>query len=168
MDETSFRKWEPVEQGEVEDAVDHHSADDPRGDPINDSISLDGSGGRDRHGRLLLVSKRFRWFDGASRAAGSCFGGVGRPGDATLPIGAALTTTMRRTSVTFIARTIARVPCQAIPAFDADRGPRPESTASAPPTADSRAAGSGAARSALTARTPGDSFWGFRTTAVTS
>src|SRR5207302_1571722 len=43
-----------------------------------------------------------------------------------------------------------------------------ESTASAPPTADSRAAGSGAARSALTARTPGDSFWGFRTTAVTS
>jgi hypothetical protein len=55
-----------------------------------------------------------------------------------------------------------------IPASALDRGPRPESTASAPPTADSSAAGSAASRSAVTVRTSLDSFFGFRTTAVTS
>src|SRR5207247_1676619 len=44
---------------------------------------------------------------------GSCFGGCGRSGDRTVPIGAALTTTMRRTFVAFIAWTMARVPCGA-------------------------------------------------------
>src|SRR3981189_1931285 len=99
---------------------------------------------------------------------GSCLGGFGRPGEGTVPIGAALTTTMRRTSVVRIAWMMARVPCQAIPASDADRGPRPEITASAPSTADSSAAGSGAARSAVTTRASPDSPFGLRTTAVTS
>src|SRR5215217_5628636 len=99
---------------------------------------------------------------------GSCFGGFGRPGEGTVPIGAALTTTMRRTSVACIAWTMARVPRQAIPASEFDLGPRPESTASAPATADSSAATSGVARSAVTVRTCLDSFFGCRTTAVTS
>src|SRR5437764_7545060 len=50
---------------------------------------------------------------------GSRFGGFGRPGDGTVPMGAALTATMRRTSVAFIASAIARVPCHAIPASEA-------------------------------------------------
>src|SRR5262252_4592963 len=74
---------------------------------------------------------------------GSCFGGLGRPGEGTVPIGAALTTT------------IARVPSEATPTSDADRAPRPESTASAPRTADASTAGSGAARSATTTRAGG-------------
>src|SRR5207245_298084 len=80
-------------------------------------------------------------------------GDVGRPAEGTVPIGAALTTTMRRTSVACIARTMARVPREAMPASEFDRGPRPERTASAPSTADSSTAGSGAARSAVTTRT---------------
>jgi hypothetical protein len=61
---------------------------------------------------------------------------------------------------------MARVPCDAMPVSDADRGPRPESTASAPATADSSTAGSAAARSAVTMRTASpDSLFGFRTTA---
>src|SRR5215204_1967797 len=100
---------------------------------------------------------------------GSCFGDFGRPGDGTVPIGAALTTTMRRTSVACIAWTIARVPCDAMPVSEVDRGPRPDSTASAPATADSSTAGSAAARSAVTIRTASpDSLFGSRTTAVTS
>ncbi len=68
-----------------------------------------------------------------------------------------------------LAPTMARVPLEAIPASAFDRGPRPESTASAPPTADSSASWSGAARSAVTMRTLApDSFVGSRTTAVTS
>src|SRR5215207_6799121 len=95
---------------------------------------------------------------------GSCLGGFGRPGEGTVEIGAALTTTMRRTPVACIAWTMARVPCDAVPVSDADRGPRPESTASAPATADSSTA-----RSAVTIRTASpDSLFGFRTTAVTS
>src|SRR6266487_1047065 len=69
-----------------------------------------------------------------------------------LPIGAALTTTMRATCVACIACTMARVPCAATPASAFDRAPRPESTASAPATADSSTAGSAAARSAATMR----------------
>jgi hypothetical protein len=42
--------------------------------------------------------------------AGLCRGGLGRPGDGTVPTGAALTTTMRRTPVACIARTTASVP----------------------------------------------------------
>ena len=82
--------------------------------------------------------------------------------------GAALTTTMRRTPVACIASTMARVPREAIPASDADRGPRQESTASAPATADSSTAGSAVTRSAVTARTCLDSRCGLRMTAVTS
>src|SRR5215207_8097706 len=99
---------------------------------------------------------------------GSCFGGFERPGEGTVPIDAALTTTMRRTSVACIAWTMARVPCEAIPASEFDRGPRPERTASAPSTADSSTTGSAAARSAVTMRTSPESFFGLRTTAVTS
>src|SRR2546422_6527219 len=58
---------------------------------------------------------------------GSCFGGCGRSGDGTVPIGAALTTTMRRTFVAFIAWTMSRVPCHATPASADDRGPRTRS-----------------------------------------
>src|SRR5215218_2163462 len=84
-------------------------------------------------------------------------------------IGAALTTTMRRTPVACIAWTMARVPCDAMPVSDVDRGPRPDSTASAPVTADSSTAGSAAARSAVTIRTASPaSLFGSRTTAVTS
>src|SRR5207247_9918910 len=99
---------------------------------------------------------------------GSCLGGFGRPGDATVEIGAALTTTMRRTPVAFIAWTMARVPCQATPTSDLETAPSADITASAPLTADSSTAGSGAARSALTTSTYLPSFCGFRTTAVTS
>src|SRR6266542_2503055 len=52
---------------------------------------------------------------------GSCFGGWGRPGDATVPTGAALTTTRRRTPVACIAPTMARVPCETLPADTAGR-----------------------------------------------
>jgi hypothetical protein len=83
-------------------------------------------------------------------------------------IGAALTTMMRRTPVACIAWTMARVPRQATPASDAETAPSAEITASAPLTADSSTVGSGDARSALTTRTSLESFFGFRTTAVTS
>jgi hypothetical protein len=102
---------------------------------------------------------------------GSCLGGCGRPGDGTVEIGAALTTRMRRTPETCIARTIARVPCSATPALAIGLGPTPDNTASAPATAASRTPGSGAARSAVTTRAPfrlGTSFRGSRTTTVTS
>src|SRR5215204_4830827 len=99
---------------------------------------------------------------------GSCFGSFGRPCEGMVPIGAALTTTMRRTSVACIAWTMARVSCDTILDSEFDRGPRPESTASALSTANSSAEGSAAARSAVTVRTCLDSFLGFRTTAVTS
>src|SRR5882724_6129543 len=97
---------------------------------------------------------------------GSYFGGYGRPGDATVEIGAALTTTMRRTPVACIAWTMARVPCQATPTSDLETAPSAEITASAPLTADSStAAGSGADRSALTTCTSRlTTFFGFRTT----
>ncbi len=99
---------------------------------------------------------------------GSCLGGLGRLGVGTVPTGAALTATMRRTPAAFIAATTAGVPWEAMPASEFECGPRPESTASAPATADSSAAGSGAARSAVMARTSRDSLAGLRTTAVTS
>src|SRR5919197_1186959 len=99
---------------------------------------------------------------------GSCLGGLGRPGEGTVPIGAALTTTMRRTPVACIAWTMARVPCSATPTSAFDPGPRAEGTASAPSTADSSAAGSAADRSARTTRAaPACSLPGLRTTAVT-
>ena len=59
----------------------------------------------------------------------SCFGGFGRRGEATVPIGAALTRTRRRTPAESMASTMARVPRAAMPASDFDRGPRPESAA---------------------------------------
>src|SRR5215469_13280044 len=83
---------------------------------------------------------------------GSCFGGLGRPGEGTVPIGAALTTTTRRTFAAFIAWTIALVPREATSASDRDRGPSPDRTASAPATAEFRVAGLGAHRSALKMR----------------
>ena len=91
---------------------------------------------------------------------GSWLGGSGRPGEATVPTGAALTTTTRRTPVARIAWTMARVPREAIPASALDRGPRPDSTASAPATAGSSSSGPAAARSAVTARTSGGSVLG--------
>src|SRR4029453_2574814 len=95
--------------------------------------------------------------------------GFGRAGDGTVEIGAALTTTMRRTPVACNAWTMARVPRDAMPVSEVDRGPRPENTASAPATADSSAAGARAGRSAVTIRPASpDSLFGFRTTAVTS
>ena len=63
---------------------------------------------------------------------GSYRGGVGRPGEGTVPIGAALTTTSRRTPRAFIAETMARVPGAVMPASARLRGPRHEITASAP------------------------------------
>jgi len=99
---------------------------------------------------------------------GSCFGGLGRPGDATVETGPALTTTMRRTPVACIAATMARVPRWAMPASALECGPSPESTASVPVSADSSAAGSGAVRSVVTACTFRDSLAGLRITAVTS
>ncbi len=101
-------------------------------------------------------------------SAGSCLGGCGRPGDGTVPIGAALTTIRRRTPAACIAWTIAPVPRVATLASALERAPRPDSTASAPATADSRAAGSTAARSAVMTRTSRVSLLGLRTTAVTS
>lgn len=98
-------------------------------------------------------NNRLNRFRMKNPSPGSCFAGFGRPGEGTVPIGAALTTTMRRTSVACITWTMARVPCQATPVSEFDRGPRPERIASAPSTADSSAAGSAAARSAATMRT---------------
>jgi len=67
---------------------------------------------------------------------------------------------------------IASVPRLATPASADDRGPRPESTASAPSTASRSAAPSAGTsavvRSAVTARTGAASLLGSRTTAVTS
>ena len=103
-----------------------------------------------------------------SPSPGSCRGGSGRPGEATVATGAALTTTTRRTPVARIASTMASVPREATPASARDRGPSPDSTASAPATAGSRAAGPAVARSAVTARTSAGRVAGFRTTAVTS
>src|SRR5262245_60834152 len=62
----------------------------------------------------------------------SYLGGVGRAGEGTVEIGAALTTMIRRTPAACIAWTMARVPCQATPASDAETGPSAEITASAP------------------------------------
>ena len=78
-----------------------------------------------------------------SPSPGSCLGGFGLAGEGTVPMGAALTTTMRRAPVAFIAAAMARVPWVAIPASAFDRGPRAESTASAPWTADVSVAGPG-------------------------
>ncbi len=103
-----------------------------------------------------------------SPSPGSCFGGRGRPGEGTVPTGAALTATMRRTPASCIAPTMARVPVEAIPNSAFDRGPSADSTASAPLVAAASAAGATLARSARTARTCGGSVAGFRTTAVTS
>src|SRR4029453_1976818 len=74
-----------------------------------------------------------------------------RPGDGTVPTGAALTTTTRRTPV---AASPGRRP--SCPGGDAGvgRGVRPDRTASAPWTADSSTDESGAARLAVTTRTP--------------
>src|SRR2546427_11325288 len=96
---------------------------------------------------------------------GSCFGGCGRSGDGTVPIGAALTTTMRRTFVAFIAWTMSRVPCHATPASADDRGPRAEITAPAPATAASGAAGPAAPGPVLRMRTWPDTLLGFGTPA---
>lgn len=61
------------------------------------------------------------------------------------------------------------MPRDAIQTSDTDRGPRPESTASAPSSEARSAAGSAAARWAVTIRvTRVDSFVGSRTTAVIS
>ena len=97
-----------------------------------------------------------------------CLGGLGLLGVGMVPTGAALTATMRRTPVAFIAATMAGVPWEAIPASELECGPRAESTASVPVIADSRAAGSGAAMSVVTVRTWRDRLAGLRTTAVTS
>src|SRR5262249_56224500 len=94
-------------------------------------------------------------------------GGWGRGGEGAGEMGAGVTPMIRRTPAACIAWTMARVPCQATPASDAETGPSAEITASAPLTADSSTAGSGDARSALTRWTFLDSFFGFRTTAVT-
>src|SRR5439155_7974341 len=99
---------------------------------------------------------------------GSCFGGFGRPGEEMVETGAALTTTTRRTLTAFIAWTMARVPCEVIPASEIDRGPRADSTASVPSIAESIATGSEAAKSDIIARISGDGFLGLGTTAVTS
>src|SRR5439155_700031 len=74
---------------------------------------------------------------------GSCFGGFGRPGEEMVETGAALTTTTRRTPTAFISWTMARVPCEVIPASEIDRGPRADSTASVPSIAESIAAAKG-------------------------
>src|ERR1019366_2186951 len=74
-----------------------------------------------------------------------CVGGFGWAGEGTVPMGPALTTMMRRAPVAFIAAAMARVPWVATPASEFDVAPSPESTASAPSTADSSDAGSGAA-----------------------
>src|SRR5438128_255271 len=39
VDESSLRKREAVDEGEVDDAEDHHGTDDPRGDPVDDPFS---------------------------------------------------------------------------------------------------------------------------------
>ena len=54
---------------------------------------------------------------------GSRFGGFRRPGDGTVPMGAALTTMMRRTPVAFIASTIDRVPTHR--RLELSSGPQP-------------------------------------------
>src|SRR5262249_35435020 len=99
---------------------------------------------------------------------GSYLGGCGRRGEATRPTGAALTTTMRRTPAACIAPAMARVPAVAIPYSAFDRAPSADRTASAPPTAFARAAGSAVATSAVTGRPCGGREAGFRATAVTS
>jgi hypothetical protein len=86
-------------------------------------------------------------------APGSCLGRFGRPGVGTVETPAPLTTTRRRTSAAFIASTMTWVSFETIPISAFVRGPRPESTASAPSTVDSSAAGSGDAKSAGTMRT---------------
>src|ERR1039457_3324738 len=74
---------------------------------------------------------------------GSCVGGFGRAGEGTVPMGPALTTMMRRAPAVFIAAAMARVPWVATPASEFDVAPSPESTASAPSTADSSDVGEG-------------------------
>src|SRR6516162_2453438 len=105
---------------------------------------------------------------------GSCLGGSGRPGEATVPTGEALIVTIRRTPAARIAVMIAWMPGAAIPASALLCGPRADSTASAPAIADSRRCGYGLARSTATIRAgrPAGTSWGslagLRATAVTS
>ena len=100
---------------------------------------------------------------------GSCLGGCGRPGEGTVPMGAALTTMTRRTPAARMACVMTLVPLAATPASALVRGPSADSTASAPATAGWRVAGSAEAKSAATARaSAGERFCGFRATAVTS
>src|SRR5262245_1765842 len=98
---------------------------------------------------------------------GSYFGGFGRPGDGTVPIGAALTTMILFTPTALIACTIARVQRAATPASADDRAPRPDRTVSAPRIADCSVIESGFARSVTNVRTLLTNALGFRTTTVT-
>jgi hypothetical protein len=76
---------------------------------------------------------------------------------------------MRRTPEARMASVMTLVPRAATPASALVRGPSADSTASAPAIAGWIAAGSAEARSAATARAgAGESFCGFRATAVTS
>lgn len=63
----------------------------------------------------------------SSMSAGSCFNRFGRSGEGIVPIGAAPTTTTRRTRVACIAPTMASVAREAILASLIERGPRQES-----------------------------------------
>ena len=86
-----------------------------------------------------------------------------------MPIGAALTTMMRRAPAACMAWVMALVPLAATPASALVRGPSADSTASAPATAGWSAAGSAEARSAAVARAAAAArLCGFRATAVTS
>ena len=106
---------------------------------------------------------------------GSCRGGCGRAGEATVPIGAALTTRSRRTPALCMARVRAWVPAPGHPGVGLRAGPR-ERTAPRrrrrPRSAVLREAvrpDRGAARSAAMTRIgAGGSLLGVRATAVTS
>ncbi len=99
---------------------------------------------------------------------GSCRGLSGLAAVGTVPIGAALSTTRRRTSPARMASTRARVPASAIPASAFEVAPSAETTASAPRTASASATGSGSAKSTRTALTSAARAPGLRTRAVTS
>lgn len=105
---------------------------------------------------------------------GSWRGGFGWPGEGVVATGEGLIATIRRTPAVRIAVMMAAVPGAAIPASALVCGPRADSTAPAPATADSRACWPGLARSAVTTRaallasTSGGSLAGLRATAVTS
>jgi len=86
-----------------------------------------------------------------------------------VPIGAALTTMMRRAPAARMAWVMALVPLAATPASALVLGPSADSIAPAPATAGWRAAGSAEARSAAMARAAvAARLCGFRATAVTS